>query len=243
MTANDFMSIAPMFASEDVSRPHMCRPFRHGNHLFATDGCILLVGDASGLDADNIQETPDGRQKSLGDQIIQKYVKQMESNVESFKYHVYGLCDIGKAVCAAFADTEPDMMCLRANDWDGDDPDSDGLPDSVRSVHKRWTCVIMPNPARAVIAGYYASLIAGLANFYGPVVAYADMNDPHAVLYFRGDNWHCALMPLWLNVRSFDYYNDLFARLSIADAATGKLVRRRRDSEPSIDELRRRFGK
>ena len=138
MTANDFMSIAPMFASENVDRPHMCRPFRHGHHLFATDGRILLVGDASGLDADNIQETPDGRQKSLGDQIIQKYIKPMESNIECFKYQVYGLCEIGKAACAAFADTEPDMMRLRANAWDGDDPDFDGLPDSCsRKVDAR----------------------------------------------------------------------------------------------------------
>ena len=94
-----------------------------------------------------------------------------------------------------------------------------------------------------MIAGYYASLIAGLADFYGPVTAYADMNDPHAVLYFRGNNWHCALMPLLLKVNSSEYFDDLFARLSIADAATGKLVRRRQDSEPSINALRRRFGR
>lgn len=238
MKASDFMSIAPMFTSEDECRKSFQTPFRHGNHLFATDGRIALVGDASGLDADEILETSNLEQRKIGDRLIAEHIEAREKDVYSGKYHGYGLCNIGEAVCAAFANLEPDMMLLRANKPWPDDPDDDGKPDSVREVQHSFAFVIMANPVRTVIAGYYASLIFGLMRNYGPVEAFADMNDPHAELYFRGRNWKCALMPVRVVGNPWTTLADMFDGRAIADAATGLLVHRRDAGMVDIDALR-----
>lgn len=239
MTPGEFLSIAPMFASDDVTRPQLHEAFRHGNNLFVTDGRIALVCDASGLDADDIGETTDEMQRSCGDKIV-KYIAEIKAKVESGRYRGYGLADLTAAVCAAFANIEPEMMELRANE-----PDEDGSPDSVRYIHQTFTAVIMPNPARSVISGYNASLIVGLMKSYGPVYAYADTRDPEAPLYFRGENWqnwHCILMPRLVRSRGINYEWNYYGGCAIGDAWSGKLVwGREDDSYPDIDELR--FGK
>jgi len=219
MKASDFLAIAPMFASEDGTRKAFETSFRHGHHLFATDGRIALVTDAYSLDTDGIFET-------------------REKDVYCGKYRGYGLCNIGEAVCAAFANLEPDMMLLRANKPWPDDPDDDGKPDSVREVHNAFVSIILANPARTVIAGDYASLIFGLVRHYGPVEAFADPNNPHAELYFRGDNWRCVLMPLRIVSSPFRSVADMFYGRAISDAATGELVHKRSDGEVNIDALR-----
>ena len=238
MKASDFLAIAPMFASEDGTRKALETSFRHGNHLFVTDGRIALVGDASGLDADEIFETRDLEQRRIGDKIIKEHIEAREKDVYCGKYRGYGLCNIGEAVCAAFANLEPDMMLLRANKPLPDDPDDDGKPDSVRKVHNAFVSIILANPARTVIAGDYASLIFGLVRHYGPVEAFADPNSPHAELYFRGDNWRCVLMPVRIVSSPFMSVADKFYEQAISDAATGELVHKRSDGEVNIDALR-----
>ena len=129
------------------------------------------------------------------------------------------------------------MVMLRARVPDDEDPIADGSPDTVRYVHETLTAVIMANPARSIIAGYYASLIAALVRYHGPVEAYADMNDPHAELYFRGANWHCVLMPRL--TRSRDIWWDFYGGCAISDASTGELVwSRNTDESLDIDTLR-----
>lgn len=239
MTASEFMSIAPMFASEDVCRPALRVPFRHGNHLFATDGRIAFACEAYGLDADEIKETHDEQQRNVGRRILDDNIKPVEAEIDSGKYSGFGLCSIGEAVCAAFANVEPEMMALRANEPDEDDPCNDFEPDSVRLVHERFTAVIMANPARSFVSGYYASLIYGLMRNYGPVEAYADRHDPHARLYFRGDNWRCVLMPRLVSPRGCCWEWNYYGGCAIADASTGDLVWRRTDGvNPDIDALR-----
>jgi hypothetical protein len=130
------------------------------------------------------------------------------------------------------------MMWLRANSPDDDDPDADGSPDSVRYVHEAFTSVIMANGQRSVIAGYYASLIAGLSKFYGSVSAYADTCDPHAPLFFQGDNWRCIVMPRLVKPHGNNFEWDYYGGCSIADAKTGALVRPRNERKPDIDVLR-----
>ena len=242
MTPGEFLSIAPMFASDDVTRPQLHEAFRHGHNLFVTDGRIALVCDASGLDADDIGETDDEKQRSCGESIIKKYIEPFKAKVDNGQYREYGLASITEAVCAAFANIEPEMMRLRANEPDEDDPDADGSPDSVRDVHHMFTAIIMPNHARSVISGYYASLVVGLMKSYGPVAAYADPHNPHAPLYFCGEKWDCALMPRLVKPRGFNYEWNYYGGCAIGDAWSGKLVwGREGGSYPDIDELR--FGK
>lgn len=242
MTPGEFLSIAPMFASDDVTRPQLHEAFRHGHNLFVTDGRIALVCDASGLDADDIGETTDETQRSCGDSIIKKYIEPFKAKVGSGNYRGYGLASITEAVCAAFANIEPEMMELRANEPDECELKEDSTPDSVRYVHQTFTAIIMPNPARSVVSGYYASLVVGLIKSYGPVEAYADASDPHAMLYFRGPDWNCALMPRLVKPRGFNYEWNYYGGCAIGDAWSGKLVwGREAGSHPDIDELR--FGK
>ena len=66
MNVEEFLSIAQMFASEDGSRQSLASSFRHGDHLFVTDGKIALIKDASGLDADEIRQTSDAVQRNVG---------------------------------------------------------------------------------------------------------------------------------------------------------------------------------
>ena len=237
MKASDFLAIAPMFASEDGTRKAFETSFRHGHHLFVTDGRIALVTDAYRLDTDGIFETRDLEQRRIGDKIIAN-IEALEKDVYSGKYHGYGLCNIGEAICAAFANLEPDMMLLRANKPWPDDPDDDGKTYSVREVHNAFASIILANPARTVIAGYYASLIFGLVRNYGPVAAFADPKSPHAELYFRGDNWKCVLMPLRDVSSPFTSTADMFYDRAVSDAATGELVHKRCDSAIDIDALR-----
>lgn len=238
MNTRKFMAIAPMFASEDQKRRTLYTPFRHGNNLFVSDGRIALVADARRLDADKIMETGDERQRGVGDKLLD-YIKTIKADIECHKYCGYGLCSISEAVCAAFADLEPDMMMLRANETDEDDPDADGLPDSVRYVHGTFSAVIMANPARSVISGYYASLVAGLMRNFGPVAAYADKHDPHKPLYFKGDDWSCVLMPRLVKPYSNNFDWD-YGGCSVADAATGDIVwRRNNGGTPNVDALRK----
>ena len=68
MTVGEFMAISPFFTSEDVTRPSFNTPFRHGDHLFATDGRIAIAYD--GTDIGEIQETSNETQKQIGDRII-----------------------------------------------------------------------------------------------------------------------------------------------------------------------------
>ncbi len=98
----------------------------------------------------------------------------------------------------------------------------------------------MANPARSVIAGYYASLIAGLMKYHGPVEAYADASDPHAMLYFRGPDWNCALMPRMVCSKGTSWEWNRFGGCSIADAWTGSLVYGRdEEGNPDMDALRK----
>lgn len=238
MTASEFMSIAPMFASEDVARPTLREPFRCRDHLFATDGRIALVHRARLTELCRIAETTDEKRPGLGKSLM-SMVEQSDAKIASGKYQGYGLCSMWEAVVAAFANVEPEMMWLRANALDDDDPAADGLPDSVRHVHESFTCVIMANPARSLIAGYYASLIAGLVKYHGPVEAYADENDPHAKLYFRGPDWNCVLMPRKVGIKGANWEWSYFGGCSIADAWTGTLVwGRDNENLPDLDALR-----
>ena len=239
MTASEFMAIAPMFASEDVCRPSMCHPFRHKNNLFVTDGRIALACDASGLDADEIQETKDKMQRHIGDRIVNDHLKECEDKIESGEYRSYSLDGVCGAVCAAFANVEPEMMWLRMNEPD-DDPAENFEPDSVRFVHQTFTAVIMANPARSVISGYYASLIVGLMANFGPVDAFANLKDTHDRLYFRGPRWKCVLMPRLTKSRGVCFEWNYYGGCAIADAKTGKLVWSRDCSavKPDMDMLR-----
>lgn len=238
MNVSEFMAIAPMFTSEDVSRPAFRTPFRHGVHLFATDGRIALVC-ASATDA-RIQETNDVQQKSVGERTINDFVKGCERNIESCKYCKYDLGKVADAVCASFADIEPEMMWLRMNEPDEDDPDDDFEPDSVRYVHQTFTAVIMANSARSVISGYYASLIMGLENNFGPVEAFADIRNPETPMFFRGPDWKCVLMPRRAKSRGVCFEWNYYGGCAIADAKTGKLVWSRDCSavRPDMDMLR-----
>ena len=239
MTASEFMAIAPMFTSEDVTRPALSEPFRYGTHLFATDGRIAIAYNALHTELCKIAETTDERRQSLGRSIM-SMVEMNDAKIARGEYKAYGLCSIMEAVVAAFANVEPEMMWLRANELDDDDPDANGSPDSVRHVHESFTCVIMANPARTLIAGYYASLIAGLVKYHGPVEAYADASDPHAMLYFRGPDWNCVLMPRMVCSKGTSWEWNRFGECSIADAWTGSLVHGRdEENNPDIDALRK----
>lgn len=247
VTASEFMAIAPMFASEDVTRPALSEPFRCGDRLFVTDGRIALASARlTGLC--KIAETTDKNRQGLGISIM-SMVEMNEEKIAKGLLEGYGLCSMTEAVVAAFANVEPEMMWLRANEPDEDepdedDPDADGSPDSVRHVHESFTCVIMANPARSVIAGYYASLIAGLMKYYGPVEAYADRNDPNAMLYFRGPDWNCALMPLKVCSKGMNWDWNYYGRCAIADAWTGKLVHGRdEEGNPDLDAFRKGVSK
>ena len=66
MTASEFMAIAPMFASEDVTRPSLHEPFRCNDRLFATDGRIALAYRARFTELCKIAETTDEKRWSLG---------------------------------------------------------------------------------------------------------------------------------------------------------------------------------
>lgn len=235
MTASEFMAIAPMFASEDVTRPSLHEPFRCGDRLFATDGRIALAHRARFTELCRIAETTDEKLLGLGKSIM-SMIEQNDAKIASGKYQGYGLCSMWEAVIAAFANVEPEMMWLRANE-----PDEDGSPDSVRYVHESFTSVIMANPARSVIAGYYASLIAGLMKYHGPVEAYADASDPHAMLYFRGPDWNCALMPRLVKPCGVCHVWNYYGGCAIADAMTGKLVWGRDCAAvlPDMDTLRK----
>ena len=239
MTASEFMAIAPMFASEDVTRPSLHEPSRCGDRLFVTDGRIALAHRARFTELCKIAETTDEKRRSLGKSIM-GMIESNDAKIASGKYQGFGLCSMMEAVIAAFANVEPEMMWLRANEPDEDDPDADGSPDSVRHVHESFTSVIMANPARSVIAGYYASLIAGLMKYHGPVEAYADASDPHAMLYFRGPDWNCALMPRMVCSKGTCWEWNCFGGCSIADAWTGSLVYGRdEEGNPDMDALRK----
>lgn len=237
MTASEFMAIGPMFASEDVTRPSLNEPFRCGGHLFATDGRIALVHRAMSTELSRIAETPDESRLNIGKSIMDM-VELNDAKIARGKYRSYGLGSISAAAIAAFANVEPKMMWLRANEPDEDDPDADCSPNSVRHVHETFTSVIMANPARSLIAGYYASLIAGLEKYHGPVEAYADVSDPNAMLYFRGDYWNCMLMPICTSCNSgnLKYYSGH----AIADARTGRLAWGcNEENHPDMEALRK----
>jgi len=236
MKVDEFLSIAPMFADEDGTRKELCTSFRYGHNLFVTDGRIALVGDATSLDADYIHNTADVKQQKIGDRLLKKHIEPIWDKIDSGAYCEYDLYDVDNAVCEVFASIEPEMMYLRTHDLDPESLDNNVTLDSVRHVHDKFSVVIMANPARSVISGYYASLIAGLVKYYGPVHAYADKDNPHAELYFRGNNWHCVLMPR--RVDSIGSSNwDCYLGCSIADAEIGELVHRR-GSTINIDALR-----
>lgn len=240
MTASEFMAIAPMFASEDVTRPSLQEPFRCGDRLFVTDGRIALAHRARFTELCRIAETTDEKQLSLGKSIM-GMVELNAAKIASGKYQGYGLCNMWEAVVASFSNVEPKMMWLRANEPDEDDLDADCSPNSVRHVHESFTSVIMANPARSVIAGYYASLIAGLEKYHGPVEAYADVSDPNAMLYFRGPDWNCMLMPRMVGK---DWAWNSLAECSIADALTGRIVHRRDEKDDlDMDALRKGMAK
>lgn len=239
MTIDEFRAIAPMFASEDVTRPSFHTPFRYKDYMFVTDGRIALACRFYGFSFGGIAETTNARQKDIGERIIRNHIEATEAKIDSGKYCGYGMCSITEAVVAAFANVEPEMMYLRSKILDDDDPEADCLPNSVRYVHEAFTAVILANPARSMIAGYYASLIAGLMKYQGPVEAYADRNDPHAMLYFRGKNWCCQLMPRIVEKRGSNFMWDFYGGCAISDASTGDLVwGRDEDRCPDIDALR-----
>ena len=235
------MAIAPLFASEnDAPRPAFSTPFRHGDHLFASDGRIALVCSDTG----SVNETEDEMQKHIGNRLINEHIKTCEDNIACGKYRSFDLGKLSEAVCAAFANVEPDMMELRMNLPD-DDPDEDFEPDSVRHVHSVFTSVIMANPARSVVAGYYASLIYGLVHLFGPADAYSDVRNPHDILYFRGSCWRCVLMPRLAKGRGISYEWNYYGGCAIADAISGKLVWGRECSaiSPDMDTLRKGAAK
>ena len=78
MKADEFMAIAPLFTSEnDAPRPAFSTPFRHGDHLFASDGRIALVCSDTG----SVNETEDEMQKHIGNRLINEHIKTCEDNI------------------------------------------------------------------------------------------------------------------------------------------------------------------
>ena len=198
-------------------------------------GITYGKADATSTDALNYRSGPATSFKKLG------MIESNNAKIAKGEYQGFGLCSMMEAVIAAFAHIEPEMMWLRANEPDEDDPDADGLPDSVRHVHTSFTAVIMANPARSVIAGYYASLIAGLMKYHGPVEAYADKNDPNTALYFRGPDWNCMLMPRRVSFKGMNVsWNYYYNGRAIGDACTGRLVwGRNKEENLDMDKLRK----
>ena len=188
MTASEFMAIAPMFASEGVTRPSLHEPFRCGDRLFATDGRIALAHRARFTELCRIAETTDEKRLGLGKSIM-GMVELNDAKIASGKYQGFGLCSMMEAVIAAFANVEPEMMWLRANEPDEDDPDA---------------------------------------------------SDPHAMLYFRGPDWNCALMPRMVCSKGTSWEWNCFGGCSVADAWTGSLVYGRdEEGNPDMDALRK----
>ena len=85
MTASEFMAIAPMFVSEDVTRHSLHEPFRCGDRLFATDGRIALAHRARFTELCKIAETTDERLLGLGKSII-GMVEMNEAKIAKGEY-------------------------------------------------------------------------------------------------------------------------------------------------------------
>ena len=80
--------------------------------------------------------------------------------------------------------------------------------------------------------------------YHGPVEAYADASDPNAMLYFRGPDWNCSLMPLMVCSKGPSWGWNCFGGCSIADAWTGSIVYGRDEGDnPDMDALRKGLSK
>ena len=236
MTSTEFKYLAGLCVSEDVMRPALRSAFYWGGTAIVTDGRIALVADAEPGDLPAADEAQQHLAQSLhGEMLPEARKKVANGKYEEFKLDIDRLV---VAVAAVETDIAPEMDELRHYEPDPDDPDDFPSEESERFVLSRYTMVILPNVARTVIAGYYASVVANCCLIGGNARAYMDKrHGDGGPLYLAGQGWELLLMPLYVRGRTGTRDN-LCDAASVADAATGLLVNRRAAGRFNLDKLR-----
>lgn len=237
MTSTEFKHLAGLCVSEDETRPAMHSAFYWGGSAIVTDGRIALVADAKPGDLPAADEAQQRLAQSLhGEMLPEARKKVANGEYEKFKL---GIDKLVAAVKAVEEDIAPEMAKLRHNEPDPDDPDDVPREDSERFVLSTYTRVILPNVARTVIAGYYASVVANCCLIGGKARAYMDKrHGDEGPLYLAGQGgWELLLMPILTSGYS-GYWDNLCDAASVADAATGLLVNRRAAGRFNLDKFR-----
>lgn len=232
MTIEEFKLFAERCVSEDVTRPALTKAFRAGARAYVTDGRIALALDlAEDMDVSGIEYS-----YSHIPGMIDKYITDFCcSALSSWDCECFTLdaAKLRAAATATFADLKPHEDYLRTYEADPDDPDDVTTMETLRFVHCRYSCVILPDRSRTVIAGYYAAVLADIFDAMNVGVAYIRQNITNPHICVRGTNWTVMLMPL-RNTHEFGETRWLDAS-AIADAATGELLHSYGDPGGPVD--------
>lgn len=232
MNEEQFKEFAERIASEDETRIALRSAFQWSGHSIVSDGRVALVVDKAFESLPAAADSQETIGRSLYNDILPG---QSKDEYAEFNLDVDLL---GRAATATAQDLAPEMETLRHYVADPDDPDDMDSYDSERYVLERHTYVIMPDPRRSVIAGYYASVIADICKGRA-VRAYASQKTSNKTLYVKGDTWQLAIMPIRMVSRRRNIpYNEIRGT-AVADAKTGELVwHRKEDDACPIDTLR-----
>ena len=237
ITIDQFKMFAQRCVSEDVSRPALMQPVRKNERVYVSDGRIALIcetGDNTSIKSHEEVAGSFGMTVGLDD-----YISHFNAALEHGNCEAFSVAHLHAAVRATFDNLAPSLDYLRTYEPDPDDLDDEVSVESVRFVYERYSCVILPNRRRSVIAGYYADIIADILAVTGTSCAYVRLKIKNSPIYAKGENWHLILMPL----RATHEYGDVrwMSASAIADAATGELLHGYNKEEPDrvdIDALR-----
>jgi len=224
MTLEAFLWLANKCISIDPGRPALASAFRLGSYGVATDGRIALIKEMTADEmCAGLLPRADGTQTEVGEVLIDRTIPQLAGEIARGIYGKYEIkvCKMQAVAAAIVADMAPHIAREDSRDW---------YEDSTR--------VIMPNAARTYISGYYGMILADLLPAGGPFEAFAHKHDSDMPLLFKGERWHCILMPL--RTRSIFTMTgpSEYRKTSIADAASGALVARFMEDRPALQALR-----
>lgn len=225
MTLETFWRLANKCISIDPGRPALASAFRFGSYGVATDGRIALIKEMTADEmCAGLLPRADGTQAKVGEVLIDRTIPQLAVEIARDIYAKYEIkaCKMQAVAAAIMADMEPHIArSENPRDWYGN-----------------GTRVIMPNPARTYISGYYGMILADLLSASGPFEAFAHIHDSDMPLLFKGERWRCILMPLRSHSIFMTAEPSEYCKTSIADAASGALVARFMEDRPALQALR-----
>ena len=223
------------FATDDVMRPQLRKPWIVNGVVYATDGKIAIrLDNAAGLGYEHVRGEGDWRKNAAGD--LDGWISESRAAIGSEKFELIGpyMSFLRKAAYMAMDDARKYAV-------DHYPETTDDIEEmTVDEAIDRYSVVILPGAKRHVISAKYAVMVCDVVDAFGPVEFFVPAGGFKLVDYGRYRIWcHGNGVDVLLMAMRSDGMSAY--RMAVADCATATLVHSISD-DSFVDFSRLQFG-